>query len=112
MFQDSDSLRERMITIENQLKKLQQCLSSTNSAPQAGTGTVVAASMGGISSSTGNSAENEFEVICIREAETSEDATTAIKSNDNDEDDIDEEELEDEDHHHKAAEHDSTDENI
>ena len=56
-----------MVTIENQLKKLQQCLSSsTGTASSNSTATTV-----GISSSTGNTA-SENEVICIREAETSE----------------------------------------
>ena len=69
--QDSDSLRERMVTIENQLKKLQQCLNSTGSSNSAGNSNSTLASTLRISSSTGNSA-SENEVICIREAETSE----------------------------------------
>merc|ERR1712083_1130450 len=53
--QDSDSLRERMVTIENQLKKLQQCLSSTtsHSASMAGSTSAVSGGTMGISSSTG-----------------------------------------------------------
>ena len=50
-FQDSESLRERMLTIENQLKQLQQSITTTSS----------------ISSST---AEQQ-EVILVREAEPS-----------------------------------------
>ena len=63
-----------MVTIENQLKKLQQCLSSTtsHSASMAGSTSAVSGGTMGISSSTGNSAASENEVICIREAETSE----------------------------------------
>ena len=83
-FQDSDSLRERMVTIENQLKKLQQCLSSTggstdrNSLMGGMASGVSLPTLTGISSSTGNgnsASENgngSAEVICIREAETSE----------------------------------------
>ena len=59
-----------MVTIENQLKKLQQCLNSTGSSNPAGNSNSTLASTLRISSSTGNSA-SENEVICIREAETS-----------------------------------------
>ena len=68
-----------MVTIENQLKKLQQCLNSTtgngssensrNNSMGVASG-VLLPGMTGISSSTVNSA-SENEVICIREAETS-----------------------------------------
>ena len=73
-----------MVTIENQLKKLQQCLSSTggstdrNSLMGGVTSGVSLPTLTGISSSTGNgnsTSENgsgSAEVICIREAETSE----------------------------------------
>ena len=73
-----------MVTIENQLKKLQQCLSSTggstdrNSLMGGMASGVSLPTLTGISSSTGNgnsASENgngSAEVICIREAETSE----------------------------------------
>ena len=82
-----------MVTIENQLKKLQQCLSSTggstdrNSLMGMASG-VSLPTLTGISSSTGNgnsASENgngSAEVICIREAETSElQDTTTVAAN-------------------------------